>query len=266
MELHDLATQVFHGTTLADKLVGLPHNLGAFTDTQRGAPRAWEAPGRSNTLQIAPKKARKPVPHLDSLVHADMRARSLHTFANHELMALELCAWALLAWPDAPPAFRRGLGWLIAEEQDHLRLYVERLDRMGVSFGDQPLNDHFWRVAHQLATPAQFVAAMSLTFEQANLDHAPTFARRFREVEDLDSAAILDQITEDEIRHVAFGARWLANLSDPQTSLWDAYVANLTPYNSPQRACGKLLFNRDAREAAGLPADFIDRLAALEHP
>lgn len=262
MELHDLASHVFHGASIEDKLLDPPGGLSAFTDVHREAGRAWRDPARAAHLQIAAKKQRKPVPHPDSLVHEDMRARSLHTFANHELMALELCAWALLAWPDAPPAFRRGLGWLIIEEQDHLRRYIERLALMGVGFGDLPLNDHFWRVAHQLQTPAQWVAAMNLTFEQANLDHAPAFAQRFAQVGDAQSAAILDQITVDEVRHVAFGVRWLAAFSDPDTPLWDAYCANLTPYNSPSRARNLDHFNREGREAAGLPASFIDQLLA----
>jgi uncharacterized ferritin-like protein (DUF455 family) len=262
MELSELASQIFHGQTLEDKLTRLPDTLGALTDDAPGRPVAWREPGRVARLQIAPKKLRRTLPHPDSLDRDDMRARCLHTFANHELMALELCAWALLAWPDAPAAFRRGLAWLIVEEQEHLRLYTQRLERMGIQFGSLPLNDHFWRIAHQLSSPAQWVAAMNLTFEQANLDHAPTFARRFAHVDDHDSAALLARITEDEIRHVAFGARWLSHFAGPDTMLWDAYLAALTPYNSPQRALDPDHFNRAAREAAGLPASFIDSLLA----
>jgi len=32
-----------------------------------------------------------------------------HALANHELQAIELFAWAVLAFPDTPIAFRRGL-------------------------------------------------------------------------------------------------------------------------------------------------------------
>ena len=64
------------------------------------------------------------------------RGRVLHFFANHELLALELMAVALLRFPDAPHSFRRGIIETMKEEQKHLNLYIESMNRLGV--GSQP--------------------------------------------------------------------------------------------------------------------------------
>ena len=105
------------------------------------------------------------------------RVRILHALANHELQAIELFAWALLAFPDAPLAFRRGLVAILADEQRHLALYTERLAALGTGFGDQPVTGHFWNKLDHLADPLAFVCAMGLTFENANLDFAGDYAR-----------------------------------------------------------------------------------------
>ena len=179
MELRRFALNLLFTPTLDARLAFPDTGRRAFVDHHPGLPMAWQTPQRPPELQIAPKRARRPLPSPLALGDPAMRIRCLHTFANHELMALELMAWALLAYPTAPGAFRQGLAWLIEEEQGHLRLYIERLGELGVAFGDLPLNDHFWRIAPQLATPLQWVCAMNLTFEQANLDHAPDFAHHF---------------------------------------------------------------------------------------
>lgn len=263
MELRELAETILFTPTLEARFVFPAGGVAALTDEDPGPARPWREPARPERLQIAPRKECKPLPHPSSLRDPAMRVRCLHTFANHELMALELMAWALLAYPDTPPAFRRGLGWLIQEEQRHLRLYMERIEALGARFGDLPVNDHFWRVAPSLETPAQWVCAMNLTFEQANLDHAPAFAAHFRAVGDEACAALMDQITEDEIKHVGFGVRWLSQFAPHAPSQFDAFIENLTGYNSPDRARGHEL-NAAAREGAGLDEDFIARLAAWQ--
>lgn len=259
MELRELACRILDVPTLQARLEPVPEEL---TDDDPGPARPWRAPARPPSLQIAPKPARKSIPHPDALHDPAMRARCLHIFANHELMALELMAWAILAYPQAPAAFRRGLGWLIAEEQRHLRLYIERLEALGVRFGDVPVNDHFWRLAPQLTTPLEWVCAMNLTFEQANLDHAPAFAEHFRRFDDHDSAALMDRITDDEIKHVGFGARWLAHFAGPEADLYEVFASQLTAYNSLDRARGPA-FNAEARRQAGLDEVFITRLGQL---
>ena len=98
------------------------------------------------------------------------RVRILHALANHELQAAELFAWALLAFPDAPAALRRGWLGILAEEQRHCRLYIARVEASGAHFGDFPVSGHFWRKAAAIRTPFEFVCAMGLTFENANLD------------------------------------------------------------------------------------------------
>ena len=259
MELRHLAETILDTPTLEAKLAFPAEGLSGLTDERPGKARAWRAPARPDYLMIAPKRQRKGIPHPSSLIDPAMRVRCLHAFANHELMALELMAWALLAYPASPAAFRRGVAWLIQEEQRHLSLYIERIEAHGERFGDLGLNDHFWRVAPLLKTPLQWVCAMNLCFEQANLDHAPIFAEHFRHVGDLESAELMEMIERDEIKHVGFGARWLKHFSDGSSSDFELFCQNLNDYMGPERARGGAL-NVEARRAAGLDEDFIAQL------
>lgn len=265
MELREFATNILQGPTLEHKLQPPPEGLSALTDLDPGAAIPWSPPAREPKLAIASKKERRPIPKPSSLHDPVMRLRTLHTFANHELMAVELMAWALLAYPDAPAAFRRGLAWLIVEEQRHVSIYVERIEALGGFFGQEPLNDHFWRVAPELTTPLQWVCAMNLTFEQANLDHAPEFATHFREAGDELSAQLLDQIEQDEIHHVAFGVRWLKHFSPKGADQFESFKQNLTGLNEPKRARSKARFNAAARRAAGLDEHFIEAMKDALH-
>src|SRR5690606_4659271 len=175
-----------------------------------------------------------PVPGLKALRRDPSQAgRVLHAFANHEMLAMELMALALLRFPDAPPAFRLGLAHTLLEEQEHLRLYLARLAALGVSLGDHPLSAFFWTHLRALRSPQELVAAMSLTLEQANLDHARAAADAFTAIGDHETAAVLERVLRDEIGHVAHGVRWLERWREPDESAWAAYrrwlPAPLTP-------------------------------------
>src|SRR4029079_6314334 len=173
-----------------------------------GSPLRLAAPGRPATLQIVPGPAAR-VPPIAGMRDPAQRVRILHALANHELQAIELFAWALLAYPAAPLAFRRGLVAILADEQRHFALYCERLAAFGVTFGQHPVTGHFWNKLDHLATPLDFVCAMGLTFENANLDFAGDYAAAARACGDEATAAALDQVHSDEISHVHFGWIWL---------------------------------------------------------
>jgi uncharacterized ferritin-like protein (DUF455 family) len=259
MELREWAMRVFCADRLEDKLFVPEGGLKGLTDYQPGPPVPWVRPPRPSHLQIADKSRRKKFPHPSSLERPEMRARCLHVFANHELMALEMMAWALLAFPQAEPSFRKGLANILLDEQRHFRLYCERLSAMGVQFGDLPVNDHFWRAAGYISSPLDWVCTMHLTFEQCNLDHAPYFGRLFSEVEDTASAELMGIIFQDEIRHVRFGTRWLKHYQPPEMDLFEAYETHCTRGNPPARAMGPE-FQEKARLEAGLDRDFISKL------
>lgn len=263
MEISEWAERVFNADCLEEKLMAPPGGLKALTDEKILLPVAWSPPPRPSHLQIAPKSQRKKFPRISTLWREEMRIRCLHTFANHELMALEMMAWALLAFPEADRAFRKGLANILLEEQEHFRLYAERLSAMGVTFGDLPIDDHFWRAGVDIANPLDWVCTMHLTFEQANLDHAPYFARLFREVEDTASADLMQRIFEDEIRHVRFGSRWLKTYQPEDVTLFEVYVQHCTEFNPPARAKGRD-FQQEARLQAGLDEEFIRSLQAWE--
>lgn len=263
MEIREWALRVFSADTIEEKLLLPADGLKGLTDHKPGAAVPWTRPPRPSHLQIADKAGRKRFPHEKSLDRQDMRARCLHVFANHELMALEMMAWALLAFPDAEPNFRKGLANILLDEQEHFKLYSDRLKLMGVQFGDLPVNDHFWRSAGYIANPLDWVCTMHLTFEQSNLDHAPYYGRLFREVEDHASADLMKIIFEDEIRHVRFGTRWLKHYQDQGMDLFDAYAAHCTSGNQPIRAKGPE-FQEEARFKAGLDAEYVARLRAYE--
>lgn len=259
MEIREYAERILFGDSLEAKFFdpGIP--LHALSDSRPGPPRTWSTPGRPAELRIAPRDQRKRLPSPRALDDPQMRIRVLHTFANHELMAIELMAWALLAYPEAGRTFRLGMLNIIADEQRHLKLYKERIEALGAELGSEPVNDHFWRCAPSLTDPLKWVSAMNLTFEQANLDHAPVFEEHFARAGDEKSAAVMKIIAHDEIAHVAFGAHALAARTPKGMSTFETWVENLTEHNTPKRARGKA-FNESARELAGLDPDFIERM------
>jgi len=263
MHARSFAERIVTSDTLAGKLEP-PPALDDAAFEPRGpedlAPRRIAAPGRPANLPIVPGRQAR-VPPVAGMRDPSQRARILHALANHELQAIELFAWAVLAFPDTPIAFRRGLLAILADEQRHLGLYLDRLAAHGVAFGDQPVTGHFWNKLDHFAGPCELVCAMNLTFENANLDFAGDYAIAARAAGDRATAEALDQVHADEIRHVHFGWVWLRRFTG-EADPWQAYLAHVKPPLGPHRARGAR-FDREARERAGLDAAFIAALEAI---
>ena len=257
MELRDFAERVLFATTLEEKLQ-CPADI---TDEQPGAPLATPtAPGRPVGLHFKPTgTGRDEFPGPRRLESERERGRLLHFFANHELLATELMALVLLRFPEAPAAFRKGVLQTLKDEQEHTRLYLRRMQECGVQFGELPVSGYFWRAVSGMENPMDYVAGLSLTFEQANLDFGRHFSRGFATVGDDATAKLLDKIYRDEIGHVAYGLKWFRRWKDPSESDWTAFCRTLKFPLSPQRAKGVLL-NVAGRRAAGLDAAFIAEL------
>lgn len=224
------------------------------------------APTRPSELRFAANGAARPsLPGRPGLVDEEKRGVLLHFFANHELLAAELMALALLKFPDAPPAFRRGLAATLREEQIHTRWYVNRMGECGVAFGQYPLSPFFWDAVSPMACPLDYVSRLSLTFEQANLDYSRHYAEILAEAGDATSAAILRRIHDDEISHVGYGLHWFRLWKAGGESDWSALQERLPFPLSPSRAKGnRTVFNAEARRAAGFDEDYIRRLALFE--
>lgn len=234
-----------------------PPELGLDANwCEDGVERRLTAPGRPKEWLVTERaeKAAKP----GALTRVEERARMLHTFAHHELQAAELFAWALLAFPRTPRAFRIGLVKLLREEMSHLALYTARLRDFGVSFGAHPLRDWFWQRVAGCDAPLQFVALQGLGLEGANLEHAARWAQLFRNVGDDESAAIIATVEREEIGHVAFARHWFEHFSGAPLSFerWSlALPSPLTPalfHGTP--------LNIAARAAAGIDDDFLAQL------
>lgn len=259
MELRDLATLILSGNRIEDKLFD-PISL---SDNNPGKAQVWNEPVRPPGLGFAKHDKKKDkLPTHQERGNPDKVAACLHRFAGHELLAVEIMAYALLAFPDAPRSFRMGVANTLREEQEHVRLYVKRMEELGIKLGDLPLYRHFWAFTKHLTNPIEYVSMMSLTFEMANLDFAPHFGASFKSHGDLASFALMEQILKDEISHVSFGMRWLRRLKEHDKACFDAYKDSLCPILNPRRSRGPI-FNEEARKRCGIPNEWIDQLKAL---
>ena len=254
MELRDWATRILSADTIEEKLLS-PDLLTDFTP---GPALLFDEPTRPASMGFNKRTKEQKLPPFQLHGNADNRAICLHRFAGHELLAVEIMAQALLAFPDAPKAFRKGIAHTLKEEQGHVQLYIKRMNELGVQFGDLPLYRHFWNHVPHLTTPIRYVSVMSLTFEMANLDFAPMYGKSFSHFGDHDSAALMAQILKDEINHVSFGFAWLQKFKG-QLDSWDAWTQSQGPLLTPKRAKGFVLIEEN-RKAAGIPESWITRL------
>ncbi|MBS0604579.1 MAG: DUF455 family protein [Verrucomicrobia bacterium] len=255
MELREWAIRILSADTLEEKLLS-PNEL---TDNEPGQPLVFTEPTRPSGMQFKRHTSREKLPAFHEHRHPDKRAACLHRFAGHELLAVEIMAHALLAFPSSPKHFRKGVANTLREEQEHVRLYIARMEAMGLKFGDMPLYKHFWAHVPHLSCPIRYVSVMSLTFEMANLDFAPMYGKSFARAGDEASAALMQRILEDEISHVSFGINWLKKLKKPEESEWDVWEKSLPPLMTPSRAKGFVL-HEEPRRKAGVPEEWIQKL------
>lgn len=254
--LESWAWDYLRGSDLAGKFeLGEPPS-----DVEVGAPsRRAVRPVRSERLVTS--SARAKTPGREALRSPLRRAQLVHTFLHHELQAAELMCWAILAYPECPPKFRRGLAKIARDEVRHMRMYADYLGSLGHAFGDFPVRDWFWERVPAAPSPAHFVATMGMGFEAGNLDHTLRFADRFRAVGDDAGAKLHRTIFEEEIPHVRFALTWFRVWT--RANDFASWKRHLTAPLSPMVMRGYPI-ERAGRLRAGMSERFIDELTAWE--
>ncbi len=245
---------------LASKLAPPLAPGGAALDDRSPGPALYiDRPARDAGLCMRGSAERLPGPN--QLADPSARATCLRRFAHHELMAVELFAWALLLWPEVPRSLRRAWLRTLHDEQRHLGLYLGRLHELGSDLSDEPLSDYFWKHAASIHAgargPLGFLSAMGLTLEQANLDFTLLYRDAFRRAGDEESARVSQRVHDDELGHVKLAARWLERLKRPDESDVEAYEASVPFPLGAARAKGRL-FSVSARKRAGLSDAMIE--------
>lgn len=254
MNIREYCRRILESGDLESKLAPPP----ALAVEDDGPPLHIDRPARAPGLRLRSGAGR--LPKLSELGKEEAKGVTLARFAHHELMAIELFAWALLRWPEMPSALRRGFLHTLKEEQDHLRLYLEQLQAMGQSLEDHVLSDYFWKLVPGIEAhprgPLAFLCAMGLTLEQANLDFSLLYRDAFRRVGDEAAAEVLQKVHDDEIGHVKLAAVWLRRLKDPSLSEVEAYQDAVPFPLSAARAKGRN-FTASPRRRAGLSEEMI---------
>ena len=256
MELREFSERILLSESLDEKLT---RAAKSWTDKRPGEVWRPEQPARPAELRFAARRTAPTMPKPGAFKDVKKRAIAHHIMANHELQALEVMAWMLAAFPEAPAEFRRGMINVMLDEQRHTRLHIERAAALGLRFGELPVNSYIWQKAQQFESVLDYLAGLPLVFEGANLDHTLEFATLFEQAGDERSAAIMRAIHRDEIHHVAFGLEWLRKLKSPEQSDWDAFQSHLKWPLRAEKARGEV-FQKDARRAAGMSDEFIERL------
>ncbi len=260
LTVRDFCLRLLRSGDLATKLAPPVAPDGSpLRDDAPGAPVNVAHPARDPELAMQSRVG--PLPRPGELGSRAARTLCLARFAHHELMAVELFAWALLRWPDLPPELRRAFVGVLADEQRHCELYLSRLRELGSDLAEHPLSDYFWQHAPAIAAsdhgPSAFLCAMGLTLEQANLDFSLLYRDAFRGAGDEATALICQRVHDDEVGHVALAAEWLARLGNPAASEVERFSQAVPFPLSAARAKGRR-FDADARRRAGLSEAFIE--------
>jgi len=191
------------------------------------------------------------------------RGALLHALAHIELNAIDLAAdiVARFTTEDLPRSFYDDWLTVADEEGKHYLLLAERLDELGLAYGDLPAHDGLWQAAEETAHDLLArLAVVPLVLEARGLDVTPVMIDKLKAVDDRESAAVLEVIYREEIGHVAIGKRWFDHLCARRgleaQGTWQTLVR--------RHFKGQLKrpFNDGARLQAGFPADFYDTLAA----
>lgn len=197
------------------------------------------------------------------------RGALLHAVAHIELNAIDLAADMIARFakhpslkPDDVPDFISDWSSVCEDESRHFNMLADRLDELGLSYGDHPAHNGLWEAAQSTRHnfPAR-VAIAPLVLEARGLDVTPGMIQRLVSAGDTDSAAILEIIYEEEIGHVTIGARWFKYLAAQQPESAESYFHSLVKTHYKGQL--KSPFNDKARTIAGLTRAYYEPLARI---
>jgi uncharacterized ferritin-like protein (DUF455 family) len=212
-------------------------------DTSAAEPEAIKAPGRpEKPFLVPPKNLPK-----RGMGTTEGRACFLHAITHIEFNAVNLAWDAVYRFRHMPFEFYADFVKVAADEARHFTMLSNRLQEMGMRYGDFEAHNGLWEMAEKTAHSC--LARMALVprvLEARGLDVTPGMMARLRSVGDHASADILEIILQEEIPHVAAGTRWflwccvqenkepLQTFSDLITGLAKASIRG--PYNLPARS------------------------------
>jgi uncharacterized ferritin-like protein (DUF455 family) len=254
---------------LAVLLAGEPR---AKIKAARWANRAWRA-GRlvlAFDAAMPDRPARPARPELLPANRMPKRGRAgsdrarialLHALAHIEFGAIDLAFDVVGRFgAEFPPAFVTDWFGVGADEAIHFALLDRRLAALGSHYGALPAHAGLWEAAEETAVNALArLAIVPMVLEARGLDVTPATVARLQAAGDDRSAAILNRIYTDEIRHVGHGTRWFTKTAESRgldaVNHWHELV------RKHFRGELKPPFNNSARRQAGLSRDFHERLA-----
>ena len=184
-----------------------------------------------------------------------------HALAHIEFVAIDLAL-------DMAGRFGESMGEdfvsdflaVAADEAMHFALLERKLATLGSYYGALPAHDGLWSAAQDTAHDvAARLAIVPMVLEARGLDVTPATLERVRAQGDENGARILKRILDDEIRHVAYGAKHFRTVCEARgenpPESWQKLVQ--THFSGGL----KPPFNDSARSTAGLSRDFYAPIA-----
>ena len=142
----------------------------------------------------------------------------------------------------------------------HFALLERHLARLGSRYGALPAHDGLWQAAEDTRHDvAARLAVVPMVLEARGLDVTPAAIERVRGQGDLAGTRILERILDDEIGHVAIGAKHFR--AHAKTRGEDPDLLWISLVRRHFRGGLKPPFNDSARSAAGLSLSACDALA-----
>lgn len=217
-----------------------------------------DRPGHPAQPELLPPNR---MPHRRRAGSLASKIAMLHAFAHIEFSAIDLAF-------DIAGRFGEGLprefidDWLAvgADEAMHFMLIERRLNALGSHYGAHPAHDGLWQTASDTRHDVLArLALVPMVLEARGLDVSPATIQRLANMGDERSAAILQRIYTDEIRHVGFGAKWFEIVCESYgfapVDHWKSLVR--IHFSGPL----KPPFNDSARSQAGLTREYYTDLA-----
>lgn len=213
----------------------------------REAVAAWRRGVRLGDAETAPvRPARPQAPEIMPSARIP-RARDLgvptnvyllHALAHVELNAIDLSVDTLVRYADAPGravAFAGDMLSIAEDEARHFEMLHKRLLALGSSYGALPAHDIVWNAAERSRDCClRRLALGQLVQEARGLDAGPRLASRLTGAGDVESAALVRTIADEELRHVRIGVKWFvkecANVGcDPVQRFHDIALLHANP-------------------------------------